>query len=689
MGSRHRRALLSVAAAAMLVAVALFWLVWAPSRTQDPVDATVRIEDEGDDSTDAPRVTGTDASRQVVAGDDSATVTVLDERSAPVADASIELLALSSGARSLARTTLAGKASVLPGKYVVWIHGEGLVDHFGACVFAGQITLQVARESRVVLLFTEEGQPRSGVRAKLLLESPSNEEENILGLERSRLRETCFERGLPADRLRALADALGTKTRFGWVCDVQRAERTSDAAGSIAWDGMPAGTYRWQLLSGERVAFDPPYEVGAFTETPDGRLEINATRRDLSGAFRVSAGATVTLTGLILRSCRVTGVVLAEGDRPVQGARVTLRTVARSQSSNDMATAPEAHARTSDDGTFAFDNLSPGEKIVFAILDESKNHHFWVSNDAREFTLAEGEQRDVGVLSMAGATVEISARLVGSGGSELALEDVVEEHDTRARLLLTNGIQPRKGFSTSLWMRIGASEVYTLHGLSPLVEVLLSSGEVAADGTPWTLKRGFLEDPSAAIKKRFDPFAEPQVVLDIPIEEVVPCAMHLALPAGCSLAMQTNLHGEARRRSDRRRFSVSIPSNAAGGFEGEVELPPGSYEILLTTALPPQHAGFFARGRIEVPCTSRLELGLERAVVISGLLVDAAGAPVQRGSLRVGFSGMRAGECGPSSGATKAGASRSRGSRRTARSFSRARRKTCGSARRTCAACRS
>ena len=69
--------------------------------------------------------------------------------------------------------------------------------------------------------------------------------------------------------------------------------------------------------------------------------------------------------------------------------------------------------------------------------------------------------------------------------------------------------------------------------------------------------------------------------------------------------MRTSLRGKATRESDRRRFSVSLPSTAIG-FEGEAGLPPGSYELFLTTGLPPRHASYFARARIDVPCASGL-----------------------------------------------------------------------------------
>lgn len=636
----RRRSLRSIALAAMVVS-ALYW-VWHTqirSARSAPRDGQSQ---EGNSPALAATVAGEDH-RQPIVASQSITLTVLDDQAAPVGGVDVELLALADGTRCHPRTTSAGTVSVCPGDYCVWIHGDGIVDAFGACNLATDCTLRVERGGEVTLTFAEGSAPLSGIRAKLLLEAPRDRGENTLGLERAVMRRRYFEGDVPAAQLATLTTGFRERAPFGWACDDRLAEQTSDTAGRVTWTTVPPGTYRWQLLSGERIAFEPPYEVEQFSETPRGGLQINAVPRDLSGAFSVLPGQSVTRRQKVLRASRVLGVVLGEGGLPVEGARITLRAVAHARVTTDVAMAPEAYARSGTHGTFLFENVTPGEKMVFSILDKSQDHHFWISNEAVEFMLAEGEERDIGVLSMAGGTVEIGTRLVGDGGRTLAVGDVVEEKEPQAYLTFTNGLQRGKGFSTLFWMRIGEGEVYTLHGLAPMVSATLSGVKGAVNGRPWTLKRGFREDLTRAVERRFDPYSEPRVVLDIPIQEVGACELFLPLPAGFSPQRDSSLYGVAFRQSDRQRSSIQL-GKVAGGLGGELKLPPGAYEFFLGTSLAVGANTFFARGKFDVPSQVRHEFPLERGVVVTGIVVDGVGVTAPSRAVRVGFSGMRESE---------------------------------------------
>jgi hypothetical protein len=612
----------------VLVACLCLW------RTLNRSETTHTLPEEAATGAGLQPVGNTESSREPVLESAGTVVTVLDDLSDPVRGARVELISLEDGGRRAATTTSMGTLSVAPGDYVVWIRGDGLLDAIGVCDLATDQTLRVERGAQVTLTFKERGVPRSGIRAELL-----QQELGALQLDRRTMLRRCFDGASTAQELDSLLRAVGVQVPFGTVRDDTLLAQVSDTGGRVAWLEVPAGTYRWRVLSGEPIRFDPPYEEEQFDESPTGRLEINAVERDVSGPFEVVAGASLVLAPEVLRGGRAYGVVIAENDQPVEGARVTLLAVARSQSTSDGAMAPEAYARTEPHGTFVFENVSPGEKMAFAILDESNERSFWMTNRAAEFTLTEGEERDVGILSMAGATVDLSARLVGEDGRPLAVADVVEEKEPQTVLTLTNGIGAGRVFTAVFWMRIGNGDVYSLHGLTPMASVSLSSGRSGVEGLPWTLKRGFRDDGSY-VTKRFDPYAEPRIVLDIPIQRVSSCEVHLALPAGILLQIDTSLHGSAIRQSDRRRFKVRVGSSA-DGFGGDLELPPGTYELLLSTSLPAEYPNFHARAEIEVPWEGRLELPLASAYVVSGVLLDVKGAPIRNGSSRVGLAGMR------------------------------------------------
>lgn len=150
------------------------------------------------------------------------------------------------------------------------------------------------------------------------------------------------------------------------------------------------------------------------------------------------------------------------------------------------------------------------------------------------------------------------------------------------------------------------------------------------------MKPPFLEDPEAVVRERFDPWASPEVELRIPLQRTALGRLRLPAPPGSPACTGTTLQGTALRTRDRRRFPVSVECLDERTFGGELRLPIGEYELFLGTSLPEEGPNVFARGRIRIP--GEAELPVERALMLTGTLVDARGHPAPRRALRASLA---------------------------------------------------
>jgi hypothetical protein len=210
-------------------------------------------------------------------------------------------------------------------------------------------------------------------------------------------------------------------------------------------------------------------------------------------------------------------------------------------------------------------------------------------------------------------------------------------------LMVSNAEQPGHGFSTTFWIQVGPEERYFIHGLTPLASVSHDGLRTGPEGRPCPTKTGFLEDHQHSNAHRFDPELEPKVTLDLRFVTTSKCALRLVLPAGAELPIGTNLAGCALRTSDQARFKLHLDPLDARSFGGDGGLPSGEYSFYVTTTMPPEYEGYFARGKLVVPCAGTFEQTLERGVSIRGQFVDEGGAAVMGHALRFGFADAPAG----------------------------------------------
>jgi hypothetical protein len=565
-------------------------------------------------------------------------LTLVDDQVRPVVGAWIEALEVANGTQSKARTNASGRVGLAAAEYVLWIHGDGILEELGHKIVASEATIICQRPGQVALRFEGNERPREGIRAKLLLESLPGEEERARSLRRAELRRQCFEGQLGPHERAMLAGSLGRTLPVGWVANERDAEQASDGEGRITWRKMPAGRYRWELCTPGRVAFDPPFELAPVTESLEGRLQIHSAQTNLSGAFELHAGESISLTSKLLRGARVHGVVLGEGNQPAVGARVSLQNTIRSRRSNDTARTAEAYARTSAHGTFEFENVSPGEKLVFAILDDPEHHELWLSPHAVEFTLAEEEDRDLGTISISGAVVEFTAKIAATDGTPLDFADVFENADLVGQVSLLNDGAGRS-YGTSFLLHLGGESSYRVHGLEPFVIASLSEQGLSDTESDWKLRKGYRRVVDRDPSRRFDPYQTQRVELEVPIDIVQTSEVAFLVPAGTTLDTDTNLLGIATRIPDGKRYRFNLDWIAeAKRWAGDASLPAGRYEYIVSPSY--SLVNLFARGEFEVPFQSPFERVLEPGTLVRGALCAEDGVPVPDSRTRVGFAGM-------------------------------------------------
>lgn len=609
----------------------LVWIVARPSWRED-ARPSVPEPEASLAPRPAPELRGGDASdeRRAVASTAQVFLAIEDDDGRPVSGARINLLSTDGATRAEHETDRLGRAAVEPGDYLVWIRGPRTQEAFGPCDLRANRTLRVPRPGEVTLRFLRGKEPVPGIRVALRREPSADELQ--LGLERASLKAAAFDATVPPDRLAARLEALRGSVSFGPLPGPEPPSAESHADGAITWSGLSPGSYRLQLLSEVRVDLDPPHELGLVGTR--GRLPPQPVPRGLSGSFRVEPGSSRLIVEPVRAGTRVTGVVLVERARPAEGALVTLEEIGRSPGSTDLVLTPEERTRTDENGRFAFEGVSPGEKAVFAVLDRSGEGHVWVSTEEREFRLAEGEERDVGRVSMDGAVVEVRASFVDEEGRTVPPGEAVAEPDPCATLVLTNHVAQASGFSVSLPLRIG--EPVTLHGLSPRTHLELASGRARSTGRRWSVKPPFLEDPEVVVRERFDPWVSPEVELRIPLQRTALGRLRLLSPSGSPACTGTTMQGMALRIRDRRRIPLSVACQDGRSFGGELRLPIGEYELFLGTSLPEEGPNVFARGRIRIP--GEAELPVEKALMLTGTLVDARGHPARSRALRVSLA---------------------------------------------------
>jgi hypothetical protein len=266
-----------------------------------------------------------------------------------------------------------------------------------------------------------------------------------------------------------------------------------------------------------------------------------------------------------------------------------------------------------------------------------------LSEGSHRFELAEGEELDLGVISMAGATVRVRTRLVDQQGRSVPVEEAILEAEAITEIVVGNAIQGEKTYYTQFLVRLGDSSTYEIHGLSAPTSLSLGGGKVNIDGfpLPWTLRPGFREDILQTSSKRFDPYQEPEVTLDYHLLRVSTCPVSFFLPPGKALQVRTGLSGVAIPAGGGKPLNIQVKSSGPDNFRGELGLPEGRYDYILTMEMPPasHQPGYFVRGSLELPCASSHDAVLTPGLTVRGTVTDGAGKPLAQRLVRVGFQG--------------------------------------------------
>ena len=114
---------------------------------------------------------------------------------------------------------------------------------------------------------------------------------------------------------------------------------------------------------------------------------------------------------IALSTARIAGLVLDPDGRPASKARVDAASVPQSSGASSQDTPPRdlrRHVRTDEDGTFAFEGLSPGRWTLRATREE-------LVSDRREIELGRNEER-TGILLELGSPTRVELLVTSQGG---------------------------------------------------------------------------------------------------------------------------------------------------------------------------------------------------------------------------------------------------------------------------------
>jgi len=247
-----------------------------------------------------------------------------------------------------------------------------------------------------------DGTPVSGVRVRLVPGDAWTDAAGAIG--------TAFveEAWGPDDPSLRIREALG------------RVE-TSDSDGVASWDGVAPGAYRWSTEAA--VVVDPPHELQSVRALPDGTFVREADPPPgESGAFELAAGETRRFEATVLVPATVIGRLGFEGTRPAEddplvrifAVRVHEGPASAVRMRNEEGVQP---VEREGDGSFRFDDVLPGEKLVRAVWQSDAEEIFFAR---RRFEVGPGELVDLGRLEAGqGYDVDVHVRAVDQRGEEL------------------------------------------------------------------------------------------------------------------------------------------------------------------------------------------------------------------------------------------------------------------------------
>ncbi len=450
---------------------------------------------------------------------------------------------------------------------------------------ATETTIRLERAAACELYFHDgRGEPVRDLRLRLLLSTRAEAPDEGFAFQQANLlRRLASQR----ERLEARLSSTTGDVRFELPDAPPRVlettgiewELATDANGLVRWDALPPGDYRWQHVTPVALELLPPFERTRSVRTEDG-LEIRQdVPHDLSGAFAIAAGETARYDILVRRSGVVTGQVDWGGSRPEGDAFVKLLTWNRSEITPGRGLSSrrvEAARTAGDDGSFRFEDVTPGHKLLRATW-RSVGQHFHFA--FVEFTLEEGEERDLGLLrSLQGEVFSGIVTMEDKDGSPVAAAPLFRSEELALATVNFSATGSKDVVRLTDSLQVRFDEPFHLLGI------------YGGDVRLWaSFERGSLLRPDeiwegpAAIEAAA-PQVEPESIVFRRISAEIPVHVRASFPAGVPAhEMKAHFYSPTRGRV----FRLRLFPDAAGSsvVSGSIALPSEVLEVWITPNL--------------------------------------------------------------------------------------------------------
>ncbi|KAA3607067.1 MAG: hypothetical protein DWQ01_15285 [Planctomycetota bacterium] len=233
--------------------------------------------------------------------------------------------------------------------------------------------------------------------------------------------------------------------------------KETDAQGIAAWDFVyTTMDLYWRHDTSLPILCEPPFDLKKEFAAEGGgfRASFTGPKTRRSGYFRVAPGENRILRSLIGDNHRVWGHLGPEfdPDKPVRIALIGVDVVEGEDGNAFRNFGTEGLLSSAPDGKFVFEGVMPGVKGVTVLQEISENHWAFARDN---FTLAEGEDHNTGVLSPLPERLEISLGFELEDGAPIDFasfsQSVGWEEPVRSDLVLRQG---EKELDHPIWMMI-------------------------------------------------------------------------------------------------------------------------------------------------------------------------------------------------------------------------------------------
>lgn len=422
---------------------------------------------------------------------------------------------------------------------------------------------------------------------------------------------------------------------FRDALDPEAWSRKTDAEGIARWSGLPAvDGYQWALRTGTALSFEPPAPARS-SSNGGGRIVIDSTgpATDVSGPFEVPAGGEVRLTGTVARRTGVTGSIPLDDPTSSSEYVVTLFHRSDPHETRTQRYAPttlEEQEPTTAEGTFLFEGIQPGEKLVQAWWRDANGS---VRFAGTEFHLPEGVLLDLGpIAATRGVGIDVQVRLVDPAGTELDPGEYFDLDQGGAIDLTITALDaaPSGSFSIGEILPVQIGEHQRIEGLPP-GEYWISLGWIMS--SPMQLRNDTrFELPDGVF---IDLLETSSITLDLRATQVVAQTIDAVFPGNVE---PVRCEAYLYRPEQERRITVDLRVQSGNeSSRGTLQVEAGTYDVLVhsQTLEESPRTGSWVAALSEVTIEAgTLVVHMEPGATLQGVALESDGTPIADRVLR-------------------------------------------------------